>query len=173
MIIYMAHPLDEREYVAKEIIPQIEALGIDVINPFASRLKEFEGLTKQEIYDMRIKQYGDDWFKVEGKKVVDRDLKLVEEADVLVAYIPYASFGTIQELMFASLKNDYKSIILTNDKHKKHIWLNYNQTTHTSVDDVLKELTVYKELIDSPLIGVYRLFADFVLKNKGLKDLFK
>lgn len=116
--IYLAHPLAERDYVAKEIIPLVQKRFL-VVNPFKNRLERFKGLSPKEIRENQS------W--VRPNWVVGHDLLKIDECDGLLVYNLKGLFsvGSIFEAYYAW--SDAKPVAFVMPEEKvPHPWLQYH-----------------------------------------------
>lgn len=139
---YLAHPA-EFEKEAKVIQKQIEALGINILNPFGKERK--------------IAERDPDWTPMqwwesphspqEAQHVVERDLKWIRESDALFAFVPKPKgFGTIMEIFYAAKLLEKPVFIYTSNKFRFHPWLMYYGQVFTDLSLALDVLRLRKEL---------------------------
>ena len=131
---YLAHPASFIEE-AKTLQARLEALGINVINPFE-----------------RQKDDPHEWWATphspqDAKRVVERDLKWIRKSDALFAFIPEPQgFGTMMELFYAAKLLEKPVFIYTTKKYRFHPWLMYYGQVFTDLNLALDVLRLRKQL---------------------------
>jgi hypothetical protein len=139
---YIAHTMELRDFVEKNIIPQLEK-HFEVINPFSKiRLKEFKGLSLKEIEDLVIHQ------KKSPRYVVQHDLNKLYKCDCLFAYIIKPSHGTDFEMWEAFKMNIPIAIAVLNPTSLKHPWLRHISISlglHKEIPTIIRNLDEFFE----------------------------
>jgi len=82
--------------------------------------------------------------KQEFPEVVEKDKMLIEESDILVAYVQEPSFGTVMEIIYAFEKGVPVYLINPNKKHMMNFWIRYHstkffETISDCFDEILQE----------------------------------
>jgi nucleoside 2-deoxyribosyltransferase len=119
--LYLAHPFNSRDDIRvwqKEIE---DRFTLKLINPFsfADSLEVFQA------GDVNSKEY---YEKINNPRaVVERDFKLIDQADGLLAIVSEFSPGTLMELCYAHHKGKVTYTICTNG-HEKHPFIMYHST---------------------------------------------
>jgi len=91
---YFAHPFNTRgSEEEKKIISILEERRIEVINPFDGE--------DRYLALFGVKEYWQDPLYNIGRDLWKKDLKQIEDCDMLVAYLPEGSIGTAAEIQFA------------------------------------------------------------------------
>lgn len=122
---YLAHPILDRDWIRKEEIRLEEELGIELVNPFydgpeQSNIKAMDA-GKRTPWDGK---YDPDW-------IVDKDLKAIDDARGLLAFITESeTVGTIDEIFYSARIKKYSTfLILSKEKWWLHPWLNFTGIT--------------------------------------------
>lgn len=187
LMLYVAHPIETR-FKIMELIETLEKkYPIRLISPFyeitRKEIQILDGLkTKKE-----IKDYKNKWTKKIKHNIVKLDLKLIDECDGILAYIPYPTIGTSMEIQYAW---DKKKIIYTvAQKYAEHPWI---ENHSTEIFTQFSEFELYlmkktnrilcklcgivkskKEFYQSALNNSQRMcidcYRDYYLKNQSQK----
>jgi hypothetical protein len=144
--VYLAHPYKEKVY-GEEVMKKIQALGIDVINPFIRG--------EQAIYDKVIvakQEFSDK----HAQDIVESDLAKIRAADAIVALVlPVPSIGTFCEIMYNSNQlgrqtfSLYKMLDLNDGKHgwgMVHPWIKYLTEVSFTEDQLYEKLKTWRDL---------------------------
>lgn len=97
---YIAHTFSERHFVRDKLIPKLHDLGCDTLNPFY----EPDGSWKDGRPEIKAADKGGmdaRWAKIVKSRsvdIVETDLKLIRDADGIIAYMPEGSTGTTCEI---------------------------------------------------------------------------
>ena len=114
---YLAHPVLAREEVRKWQLGFEERTGKKLVNPFFEVERELDE-------DLPASERGD--YDVDPVRLVSLDLDAVRKCDYTVAWVTgQRSYGTIMEIVYASLCSKPVYIICTNG-HENHPWLRYH-----------------------------------------------
>jgi hypothetical protein len=136
--IYLAHPYGEQE-LARAIQAQLEAMGIQVINPFIH-------LEKPEWSDaIRV---GVDLPLEQCDEMLEGDLGAIEIVDAVVAvYSDKISIGTSCEGMWASrhVKIPVFSLYLVKKYSFIHPWVRSLTQVHRTVSALLKSMEAWRD----------------------------
>jgi len=118
---YLAHPA-EFEKEGKVFQKKLEALGIDVLNPFGEERKKDE----RDPDWTPMKWWQRPHSPQEAETLVERDLKWIRQVDSLVAFVPEPrGFGTMMEIFYAAKLLEKPVFIYTSKKFRFHPWLMY------------------------------------------------
>lgn len=76
--------------------------------------------------------------------VVEKDKLLIEESDILVAYVQAPSFGTVMEIIYAFEKGIPVYLINPNKEHMMNYWIRYHsakffETISDCFDEIIQE----------------------------------
>ena len=119
---YIAHSIIERAQV-KEMCKRLQAIGIETINPFYLP----DGSWRPERPEIKRIDEGklDPYFiqnKAKAKAIVEADLRHIEEADGVIAFLKEASVGTSMEIFYCSWVL-HKPVFVITEKAYKHAWI--------------------------------------------------
>jgi nucleoside 2-deoxyribosyltransferase len=156
---YIAGPMhdymDKQEYRIK-IREVLNKLGIEYVDPLELDLeligkKETKRLAAIGKYSKVTEQD-----KIEIRKdIMERDLKVIDDCDLMIAYTPFPSWGTAMEIFYNSYVNCKLTIVITNDLNSWLVAL--SDICIKSIDeleDVLKRvLQAYKDGTLQELVG--------------------
>jgi nucleoside 2-deoxyribosyltransferase len=119
---YIAHSIIEREHV-KGICLKLQAIGIETFNPFYLA----DGSWRPERPEIkRIDEGKLDPYYIKNKSkangIVEADLRLIEAADGIIAFLKSPSVGTSMEIFFCSYILHKPTFVIT-EKAFKHAWV--------------------------------------------------
>lgn len=119
---YIAHPITERAYV-KELCKKLQSIGIETINPFYLP----DGSWRPERPEIKLIDEGklDPYYirtKKKAKEIVESDLRKIEEADGLIAYLNRPGVGTPMEIFYSSRVLHKPTFVIT-EKLYYHAWV--------------------------------------------------
>lgn len=119
---YIAHSILER-FEVKEMCKRLQAMGIETINPFYLP----DGSWRPERPEIRKIDEGklDPYFiqnRAKAKAIVEADLRHIEEADGVIAFLKEASIGTAMEIFYCSWVL-HKPVYVITEKAFKHAWI--------------------------------------------------
>jgi nucleoside 2-deoxyribosyltransferase len=126
LVLYIAHPIETRHKMI-EIKERLERnYPVRLVSPFyeiaRKEIKILDSLkTKKEICI-----YKQQWTKKIKRDIVELDLKLIDECDGILAYVPYPTIGTSMEIQYAKDKN--KLVYTIAKKYADHPWIVNNST---------------------------------------------
>lgn len=137
---YLAHPaVLEKE--AKTVQAQLEALGLEVLNPFAKEREEFKVSPNWKPMDWWTTPHPPD----EAMHIVERDLEWIRKSDALFAFVPEPqSFGTMMEIFYAAKVLEKPVFIYTSNEYRHHPWLTYFGQVFTDMSFMLDVLSIRK-----------------------------
>jgi nucleoside 2-deoxyribosyltransferase len=131
---YLAHTFGLRHYIRDEVTPKLVEIGIDVRNPFYNRdgsitrmeVKIADEMNEKGVNPRKAKEW---MLKVKRKKsyIVHRDLKMVDNADIVIAFMDNWSGGTTCEIFYMGVIKDRPVYLVTNNYPDiyLHPWMNY------------------------------------------------
>jgi nucleoside 2-deoxyribosyltransferase len=119
---YIAHSIIEREHI-KQVCFKLQAVGIETINPFYLP----DGLWRPERPEIKKIDEGklDPYYIKNNQKahdIVDSDLRRIELADGIIAFLKSPSIGTSMEIFFCSYIL-HKPVFVITEKAFKHAWI--------------------------------------------------
>lgn len=119
---YIAHSIIEREHV-KGVCLKLQAIGIETFNPFYLP----DGSWRPERPEIRRIDNGtlDPYYiknKSKANGIVEADLRLIEQADGIIAFLKSPSVGTSMEIFFCSYILHKPTFVIT-EKAFKHAWI--------------------------------------------------
>jgi nucleoside 2-deoxyribosyltransferase len=123
--VYLAHPFAQKAE-GKRIQTQLEALGLEVVNPFERG--------EQAIYDVKLAPGGGGLNEQDCADIVRMDLEKIDQTGAVVALlIDTASVGTIMEIFYAGhvVKHPIFSLAPT-PRYAEHPWIRFYTTIYTS-----------------------------------------
>jgi len=130
---YLAHP-HEDQAEGKLLQKQLEALGIKVVNPFDRNEDNLDWYERSHSPE-------------DAERVVERDLKWIEETDAVFAYVPKAIVcGTAMEIFYAAHILGKPVFILTIPQYRFHPWLMRHGQVFTDVKFAFEVLKCRKTL---------------------------
>lgn len=139
---YLAHPA-EFEKEGKLFQKKLEALGINVINPFVEERKEFKVSPDWKPMDWWSKPHSPQ----EAEHLVERDLEWIRKSDSLIAFVPEPrGFGTMMEIFYAAKLLEKPVFIYTSKKFRFHPWLMYFGMVFTNATFALDVLRLRQKL---------------------------
>lgn len=145
--VYIAHHIHMRYQIRDKFCPNIQALGIETLNPFYNIDGSFrEDRSEIKLIDEgKMEEYGIRSSEL-SKDIVDRDLESIRSCDGLVAYIEAASIGCSMEIFYCARVCKKPVFVLTNEKYSKHPWLVYLTSISggfitTSEEELFKKLS--------------------------------
>ena len=135
MRVYLAHPWMDRAG-GKTLQTKIEALGIEVVNPFEK--------VEQQIYDKAIK-HGDGTALSDADivQIVEGDLAEIDGCEGVVAYLPdgVPSLGAIMEIFYAgNILRRGVYVLTDSERVAGHPWIRYHALVFKNEDDLLTAL---------------------------------
>lgn len=139
---YLAHPFDSRHKMREWEKKMEKKLGIVIVNPFFDQNRPDMKLitdkgTTLTSQATRKTRYG--LSDGDVKALVERDLKLINDCDGLIAIVDGSlSYGTIQEMVYAHQKSRKVLAVISNG-HIGHPWLRYH------ADEVFDSLEALEE----------------------------
>lgn len=136
--LYLAHPLLFRHFMRSWELGFEYRTGIELINPFYDVYREeVEALDKGER----------DKYDLNHIEIVERDLDLILKSGGLVGIINGdKSYGTIQELVYATLYNKKRFLVITTGD-EEHPWLKYHSDEiFTNLQDFEDTIVAYNAL---------------------------
>lgn len=89
--VYLGHKFERRD-LGEEIQVALEALGLQVFNPFHR--------PEQNTYDTIARTTGD--YSPVAEEIVTKDLSLIDRADAVVALLAPNAIGTVMEIFYAN-----------------------------------------------------------------------
>lgn len=125
--VYLAHPFAQK-VEGKRIQTELEALGLEVINPFERG--------EQAIYEAKLGHDGDGLNAQDCADIVRMDLEKIDQTDGVVALlIDNASIGTIMEIFYAGhvVKHPILSLAPT-PRYSEHPWIRFYTTVYKTED---------------------------------------
>jgi nucleoside 2-deoxyribosyltransferase len=115
---YIAHPVLSRDMVAEWEKDFERVTKIQLINPFTDVEKELE--------KHLVNSEAGDYTSVDPTHLINVDLQAICQASFVVAFVTgQRSYGTIMEIVYATIMNKPVYIICTNG-HETHPWLVYH-----------------------------------------------
>jgi nucleoside 2-deoxyribosyltransferase len=135
---YIAHSVVTREHV-KQLCFKLQAIGIVTMNPFYNP----DGTWKVERPEIRRIDEGklDPYYiknRSKAQGIVEADLRLIEEADGLIALLQSASVGTSMEIFFNSYILHKPTFVITEHAFK-HAWIMFLATERfKNIDDFMR-----------------------------------
>jgi len=128
MKIYLAHPFDSRFAMRKWELHVEVTYDIEIVNPFYD-------ITREDV-DIIDSGIAGRYEKLNPNEVVNRDLAAIDSCDEILAFVNGdLSYGTLMEIVYASLAGKTVNIVCTNG-HEKHPWLQYHaDNIYTSLDE--------------------------------------
>lgn len=103
-VFYIAHTFSERHHVRDKIIPELQKLGIETVNPFYEK----NGAWKENRPEVKLAdELGRDAEAMEiftskivskHENIVETDLDLIRSVDGIIAFMPEGSTGTTCEI---------------------------------------------------------------------------
>lgn len=129
MRVYLAHPFLAKER-ALALMKKIEALGIQVMNPF---------VREEKIYG---KIFGWDTIHSDqrAQKIVEGDLREIEETDGVVAMVTGdASIGTHMEVFYAA-RILHRPVFVLYEVKGSHPWYQFLTKTFSTEQELLQAL---------------------------------
>lgn len=135
---YIAHSVIERESV-KGVCIKLQAIGIDTMNPFYQpdgswrpERPEIKKIDEGKLDPYYIKN------KSKASGIVEADLRLIEVADGVIAFLKSPSVGTSMEIFFCSYILHKPTFVIT-EKAFKHAWIMALATERfKNLDDFIK-----------------------------------
>jgi len=92
LTVYLAHKY-EQQALGLEVMAELEAAGITVLNPFIRK--------EQEKYDDVIATKGGQFDDQISAEIVNADLRLIDKSDAVVALLCPNAIGTVMEIFYA------------------------------------------------------------------------
>lgn len=129
MRVYLAHPFLAKER-GTQLMKKIEALGIEVVNPFVREQKIYgEVFSWETIHsDQR------------ARKIVEADLRAIEECDAIVAMVTGdPSIGTHMEVFYAS-RILHRPVFVLYELKGSHPWYQFLTVTFPNQEELLQAL---------------------------------
>lgn len=119
---YIAHSIAERDYV-KEMCKRLQEIGVETINPFYLP----DGSWRPERPEIKKIDEGklDPYYIRTRKKaieIVEADLRHIEEADGVIAYLKSPSVGTSMEVFYCS-RILHKPVYVITERLYNHAWI--------------------------------------------------
>lgn len=130
--VYLAHPYARKEEIESRLQLAIEALDIEVVNPFQRG--------EQAIYNKAMDQGAlTDQMCAD---IVRMDLKKIREADAVVACLfDVPSIGTYMEIFYASYVMEQQVFTYAPNKwHQSHPWIRNLSKVHPNQSELLSAL---------------------------------
>lgn len=129
---YIAHPFDYKDEIrAWELRLESEIEELDLVNPFYD-------ITRKDIDEINAGRAGR-YEKLDPVELVLRDVKAIEDAGGIIAYIPENrkfQCGTFMEIVYAYKLGVPVYIVCTNGHHD-HPWLKFHANEiFTSLEDL-------------------------------------
>jgi len=103
-IFYVAHTFSERHHIRDKVIPELQKLGIETVNPFYEK----DGSWKKNRPEVKLAdELGRDAEAMEiftskvvnrHENIVETDLDLIRSVDGIIAFMPEGSTGTTCEI---------------------------------------------------------------------------
>lgn len=119
---YIAHSIIEREHI-KQVCSQLQGIGIETINPFylsngswRPERPEIKRIDEGKIDPYYIKN------TQKAHDIVEADLRQIEIADGIIAFLKSPSIGTSMEIFFCSYIL-HKPVFVITEKAFKHAWI--------------------------------------------------
>lgn len=141
---YIAHPFPLRKVVL-EMQKELEETGIEILNPFyTNRRDDVRKLDRMGIVGYADRK-PDMWMLKPSQytRLVERDLKWIDECDGLIVFSPFVKhgWGTAMEAFYAK-RAGKKVFVLTHHRWTNHPWLLW-----VTDGDVYDSLAKLKEAI--------------------------
>jgi hypothetical protein len=121
--VYLAHPFAQKAE-GKRIQTQLEALGLEVVNPFERG--------EQAIYEVKLAPGGGGLNSQDCEDIVRMDLEKIDQTDAVVALlIDSGSVGTFMEIFYAGhvVKHPVLSLAPT-PRYAEHPWIRFYTTVY-------------------------------------------
>ncbi|OLC92381.1 MAG: hypothetical protein AUI92_05355 [Thaumarchaeota archaeon 13_1_40CM_3_38_6] len=135
MKLYLAHPILDRDWVRIEELKMEKEFDIELVNPF------YDAAERKDIQDIDSGKKGINDPNLNAKKIVEGDLKAIDNADGIVALVTEkASVGVYCEIFYNShvLKRP-TYLIITDPSKFTHPWLVYYGSKRFHSLDEFKE----------------------------------
>ncbi len=150
--LYLSHPTKERFFVRDEIQPQLEGLGVRIVNPFMLGGREHI-LYNRDLLGRMSDLIAEELKHTDPDEMVVMELGAIRRADGVFAYVPYQTMGTLIELWFNSnqLQRGPRSTFVLLDPARgdsyfaSHPWLNTIATPTTDFEELKERILRWKE----------------------------
>jgi nucleoside 2-deoxyribosyltransferase len=117
--VYLAHPFSKKDDVERNFQPLLEAVGLEVLNPFQR--------PEQETYDKVLAPGGGGLTAKHCAEIVRMDLEKINAADgVVAALVDDNMIGTIMEIFYTAHVTGKPVFAYTpRDRERKHPWIRF------------------------------------------------
>jgi len=104
---YLAHTFSLRHYIRDEVTPRLIEISIEPLNPFYKRDGSTARMEVKIADEMGVKgidpRQAKEWMlrvKSKNKRIVATDLKMIDKADIIIAFMNSWSGGTTCEIFY-------------------------------------------------------------------------
>lgn len=119
--VYVAHSLNLRDWVGKDVFPMIKKAGFLIEDPFASRREMMKGMATREIRKMIAEESRETF-----RWIVSHDLKVIDTCDAMIVINNGGpSYGSAFETFYMSHVLGKPVFFVASEKYKNHPWLNH------------------------------------------------
>jgi nucleoside 2-deoxyribosyltransferase len=144
--LYLAHPLNKREYIRKLQLRLEGKYNITYINPFYNN--QYERQEIENLDNMKFRKdknvYKQSWDLQTCHNIVDIDLELIRKSDGILAVVEQGIIGTTMEIFYAAYTLRIPVYIIAKD-YRFHPWM--RSLVKRSGGQIFKNITEYKEFL--------------------------